>query len=292
MSSCFQATVATSHRATHQCQWKEPTIVTNWAIKTKQNLRGRSSNNERCRDKKGTSVIESPRLAIKAPRVRPSYSTNHLRPMTRSDRLGKLRTSPTASEHQSTSTSTNYIPPPLGIHTYIHNIREYKDEISTAPFILLTRPPFPSRTPPFYTKALRIIRPITPNNIYLRNQRHGSRHHCNRYNGQIHPRKVQPTHADVLAGEDVFPQQTCQGGRERSAEGAVVEPDGHAVHGGPEGAVGNGDPVARVDDLPGLDDAAEEDGGADVGACELCAHMSVGRGGRVEGRRRRGKSEG
>lgn len=39
---------------------------------------------------------------------------------------------------------------------------------------------------------------------------------------------------DVLALQDVVPEQTGQGGAESSAEGAVVDADRHAVHSGPE----------------------------------------------------------
>jgi hypothetical protein len=73
----------------------------------------------------------------------------------------------------------------------------------------------------------------------------------------------------MLLVQNVSPEQTRQRSAESSAESAVVDADGHAVDGGPEGAVADGDAVVGVDLLPGLDDAGEEDGGADVCACEL-----------------------
>ena len=80
---------------------------------------------------------------------------------------------------------------------------------------------------------------------------------------------------DVLLAQDVPPEQAGQGGAEGGAEGAVVDAEGHGVDGGPEVAVGDGRAVEVVDDLPGLDDAREEDGGADVGAGELDARCAV-----------------
>lgn len=76
-------------------------------------------------------------------------------------------------------------------------------------------------------------------------------------------------HADMLPSQDVAPEQTGQGSAKGSAESAVVDADSHAVDGCPEGALGDGDTVLAVDFLPGLDDAGEEDGGADVCARKL-----------------------
>lgn len=81
----------------------------------------------------------------------------------------------------------------------------------------------------------------------------------------------------MLPREDVSPQQAGQGGREGGAEGAIVDAEGHAVDGGPEGAVADGvgvDAALVVQCHPGLDDAAEEDGGADVRARELVSIIS------------------
>jgi hypothetical protein len=73
----------------------------------------------------------------------------------------------------------------------------------------------------------------------------------------------------MLLVQDVSPEQTRERSAESSAESAVVDADGHAVDGGPECSVTDRDAVVGVDLLPGLDDAGEEDGGADVCACEL-----------------------
>ena len=74
---------------------------------------------------------------------------------------------------------------------------------------------------------------------------------------------------NVLAGENVTPQETSERGTKSGAEGAVVDTQCHAVHGGPEGAVRDGDAAVVVDLLPSLNDAGEEDSGADVCAGEL-----------------------
>lgn len=60
---------------------------------------------------------------------------------------------------------------------------------------------------------------------------------------------------DVLAFQDISPQQPCQCTVEGEAEGAVVDSQRHAVDRCPEGAVGDGQAVGVVDGLPGLDDA-------------------------------------
>jgi hypothetical protein len=73
----------------------------------------------------------------------------------------------------------------------------------------------------------------------------------------------------VLLVQYVSPEQTRERSAESSAESAVVDADGHAVHRGPKCAVADRDAVVGVDLLPCLDDAGEEDGGADVCACEL-----------------------
>lgn len=75
---------------------------------------------------------------------------------------------------------------------------------------------------------------------------------------------------NVFAGENIAPQHASQGSAERKAKRAVVYANGHAVDGAPKGAVRDGDVrLLEVDLLPGLDDAGEEDGGADVCAGEL-----------------------
>ena len=70
--------------------------------------------------------------------------------------------------------------------------------------------------------------------------------------------------------QDVSPEETRERCAESGAKSAVVDADGHTVHRGPESAVGDRNAVVSVYLLPGLDDAREQDGGADVGACELC----------------------
>ena len=110
---------------------------------------------------------------------------------------------------------------------------------------------------------------IIPVNIDLTNQNRAPNRHSNRNDRQIHPREFPPKHTNMLLVQDVSPKQASKRSTERSAESAVVDADGHAVHGGPERAVADRDAVVGVDLLPCLDDAGEEDGGADVCACEL-----------------------
>lgn len=73
----------------------------------------------------------------------------------------------------------------------------------------------------------------------------------------------------MLLVQDVSPKQARKRSAESSAESAVVDADCHAVHGGPERAVADRYAVVGMDLLPCLNDAGEEDGGANVCACEL-----------------------
>jgi len=73
----------------------------------------------------------------------------------------------------------------------------------------------------------------------------------------------------MLPSQDIPPQQTRERRAESSREGAVIYTESHAVDGTPEGAVRDGQAVAVVNCLPGLDDAGEQDCGSDVCACEV-----------------------
>lgn len=68
----------------------------------------------------------------------------------------------------------------------------------------------------------------------------------------------------MLFVQDISPEQTCKRRTEGCAEGTVVDTDGHAVHRGPECPIGYGNAVVRMYLLPRLDDAGEQDGGADI----------------------------
>ena len=114
---------------------------------------------------------------------------------------------------------------------------------------------------------------IVPIDINLANQNRAPNRHSDRNNRQIHSGKLPPKHADMLLVQDISPKQTRKRSAKSSAESAVVDADGHAVHGGPERAVTNWNAVVRVDLLPCLDDAGEEDGGADVCACKLVGEL-------------------
>ena len=73
----------------------------------------------------------------------------------------------------------------------------------------------------------------------------------------------------MLPSQNIAPQHTRQRRAKRQAESPVVHADRHAIYGTPEGTVRNVYTVQLVDALPGLDDAGEEDGRADVCTGEL-----------------------
>jgi hypothetical protein len=79
----------------------------------------------------------------------------------------------------------------------------------------------------------------------------------------------------MLASKDVSPQEASQRCTECCTEGSVVDTYGHGVYGCPESAVADGYTVVDVDLLPSLDNSGEQDGRADVCACELCFCRSV-----------------
>jgi len=125
---------------------------------------------------------------------------------------------------------------------------------------------FPSH---FSSYASCIIRRLAPHNIYLPRQHGQPDQHGDSNNRQIDTGKLQAADMNVFARKDIAPQHASQRCAKRQTEGAVVHPNRHAVHGSPEGAVGDGRGVAGAELLPGLDDAREEDCSADVCACEL-----------------------
>lgn len=88
-------------------------------------------------------------------------------------------------------------------------------------------------------------------------------------------RKIDSANKHVLSGQNVAPKKTGQRSAEGEAECAVVDAESHAVYRGPKGPVGDGDTVALVDGLPCLDYAGEENGSADVCACELFMGMRL-----------------
>jgi hypothetical protein len=111
--------------------------------------------------------------------------------------------------------------------------------------------------------------------IHLPNQHRTSHTHGNSNDGQVDASEIETPDADVLASEDVAPEEAGERGAERSAESAVVDAQGHAVYSGPECALGDWRVVFAVDLFPGLDDTREEDRGTDVCAGKLDArHVS------------------
>lgn len=79
----------------------------------------------------------------------------------------------------------------------------------------------------------------------------------------------------MFSRQNVPPQHAGERGTEGGTEGAIVDAESHAVDGRPEHALRNGVAVARVDFDPGLEDAADEDCGADVGSGELEGWVSL-----------------
>lgn len=79
----------------------------------------------------------------------------------------------------------------------------------------------------------------------------------------------------MFSRQNVPPQHAGERGTEGGTEGAIVDTESHAVDGRPEHALRNGVAVARVDFDPGLEDAADEDCGADVGSGELEGWVSL-----------------
>jgi hypothetical protein len=73
----------------------------------------------------------------------------------------------------------------------------------------------------------------------------------------------------MLASEDISPQETSQRCTECCTESSVVDTYGHGVYSCPESAVADGYAVIDVDLLPSLNHPSEQDGCADVCACEL-----------------------
>jgi hypothetical protein len=74
---------------------------------------------------------------------------------------------------------------------------------------------------------------------------------------------------DMFSGQDVSPQETGQGCAECHTERAIVDAEGHTIHGSPEYPVGNGDAVEVMNLLPSLDDAGKKDSGTDICSGEL-----------------------
>lgn len=79
----------------------------------------------------------------------------------------------------------------------------------------------------------------------------------------------------MLPCQNIAPQHTRQGRAKRQAESTIVDTDGHAVNSAPERAIGDWYAVLVVNFLPCLDDAGDENCGADVCAGELLICVSV-----------------
>lgn len=123
-------------------------------------------------------------------------------------------------------------------------------------------------------KSLLIVRRVIPDYIHLADEDSTPNRHGNGDDGKIHSCKIEAVDVDVLAGEYVSPEKTCQGRTESRAEGTVIDTERHSVHSGPECPVANGNAVLLMDCLPCLDDSAKENGGTYISACELSMRMA------------------
>lgn len=135
-------------------------------------------------------------------------------------------------------------------------------------YIINPNPSFPSLRPRHPIRHLLII------NINLAHQNRTPDHHRKRNQLKIHHSKLPRADDNLLSSQNIPPQQPRERRAKGCTEGAVVEAQRHAVDGGPEGALRDGGDVrvgggGGVDEDPFLDNAAEEDCGADVGAGEL-----------------------
>lgn len=73
----------------------------------------------------------------------------------------------------------------------------------------------------------------------------------------------------MLPRQNIPPQQPSQRRTKRSTESTIIDTESHAVNGSPPCAIADRDSAGFVDLLPCLDDAREEDRGADICSGEL-----------------------
>lgn len=121
----------------------------------------------------------------------------------------------------------------------------------------------------------RLVGSVVSDNINLSNKDRKANSHGDGNDGKINSCKVEAPNSDVLPGEDVSPEQASEGSTKCSAERAIVDTNCHAVHGRPECTVRYWGLVYLVDFLPSLDDAGEENCGADIGAGKLQVRTSL-----------------
>lgn len=118
----------------------------------------------------------------------------------------------------------------------------------------------------------RLVRGVVSDNVHLSDEDSKANSHGDGNDWKIDARKVETTDPDMFPSEDVSPEHAGKRRTECRAERPVVDANRHAVHRRPECAVGYGSVVHVVNFLPCLDDAGEENGGADVRASKLQGH--------------------
>ena len=118
--------------------------------------------------------------------------------------------------------------------------------------------------------SCRLVWKGVPHEVNLPDQHRTSNNHRDGNDGHVEACEIAGSDVDVLAPQDIPPQESGQRGAEGGAEGPVVDTESHAVDGGPKGSVGDRRHSGLlVDEDPGLQDSANEDGGANVGTRKL-----------------------
>ncbi len=74
---------------------------------------------------------------------------------------------------------------------------------------------------------------------------------------------------DVFSAEDVTPEETSERRAKRCAKCSIVDAERHGIDRSPECPVTDFNSGFLADLYPGLDDAADKDGGTDVRSCKL-----------------------
>lgn len=80
-----------------------------------------------------------------------------------------------------------------------------------------------------------------PHYVNLAHQHRAPDCHGNSDDGKIHAGEIKSAHVNVLAREDIAPEQPGKGCTEGGAEGTVIHAESHTVHSRPECAVRYGD---------------------------------------------------
>lgn len=114
-----------------------------------------------------------------------------------------------------------------------------------------------------------VIRCLFPDNVNLPDKDGTSNGHGDSDDREIDSCELDAANANMLSPQNITPQQTCKRSAKRSAKGAVVNTNGHAVYRSPESAIADRNAVLSMNLLPRLNDSGEENGCANVCSSEL-----------------------